>query len=141
MRISMLPTLNAALNATSGLLVFAGYLFIRRRRVSAHRACMLTAVASSTLFLISYVIYHYYHGATRFAGSGVARIAYFVILISHTVLAAAVIPMVLTTLYRAVRGQFARHVRVARWTVPIWLYVSVTGVVVYLMLYHFYAAR
>lgn len=141
MRISMLPTLNAVLNATSGLLIFAGYLLIRQKRVAAHRACMLAAVASSTIFLISYVVYHLQHGATRFAGSGIARTGYFVILISHTVLAAAVVPMVLTTLYRAGRGQFTKHVRIARWTFPVWSYVSVTGVVVYLMLYHIYPSR
>lgn len=141
MRGSILPTLNAILNFTSGLFVLAGYLLIRRKRINAHRACMLAAVASSTLFLISYVIYHYQHGATTFAGSGIARIGYLVLLFSHTVLAVAVVPMVLTTLYRAVRGQFERHVRVARWTLPIWLYVSVTGVVVYLLLYHLFPSR
>jgi uncharacterized membrane protein YozB (DUF420 family) len=136
-----LPTLNAILNLTSGVFAFAGYLLIRRKRIAAHRACMLAAVSSSTLFLISYLIYHYHHGATRFPGSGIARVGYLAILISHTVLAAAVVPMVLTTLYRALRGQFARHVRIARWTLPVWLYVSVTGVVVYLMLYHLYPSR
>ncbi|HEX8183946.1 MAG TPA: DUF420 domain-containing protein [Blastocatellia bacterium] len=139
--IRILPTLNAILNATSGALIVVGFLFIRRKRVNAHRACMIAAVGSSILFLISYLVYHYHHGATRFLGTGWVRAFYFAILITHTILAAVIVPFVIVTLTRAVRGQFARHLRVARWTFPMWLYVSITGVIVYLMLYHFYPAR
>lgn len=131
-----LPTLNAALNATSAVLLTAGFVFIRRRRIGAHKACMLSAFATSTLFLVSYLYYHWQVGATPFEGVGWTRPVYFAILISHTVLAAAVVPLVLVTLYRALRERFDRHRAIARWTLPIWLYVSVTGVVVYLMLYH-----
>jgi len=130
------PTVNAALNLTSALLLLAGYRFIRRREVSAHRACMLAAVTSSALFLLSYVLYHSFHGATPFPKGGILRAAYFAILISHTVLALAILPMVLVTLVRALRGEYARHRRIARLTLPLWLYVSVTGVVIYAMLYH-----
>lgn len=137
----MLPTLNAILNATSGILVVVGYLMVRRKKVNAHRACMLAAVTVSILFLISYLFYHYHAGATRFAGTGWVRPLYFTILISHTVLAVVIVPMVIVTLRRAYRGDFARHVRVARWTFPLWLYVSVTGVLVYLMLYHWFPTR
>ena len=139
--IRFLPTLNAILNATSGLLVLTGFIFIRRKQVNAHRACMVAAVTVSILFLISYIIYHSYHGATRFAGTGLARPVYFTILISHTFLAAMIVPFVIVTLRRALRGQFLRHMKVARWTFPMWLYVSVTGVIVYFMLYHFYPAQ
>ena len=131
-----LPTLNAALNATSALFLVTGFVFIRRRQIGAHKACMLSAFAASTLFLISYLYYHWQVGATRFEGVGWTRPVYFAILISHTILAAAVVPLVLVTLYRAWRERFDRHRAIARWTLPIWLYVSVTGVVVYLMLYH-----
>ena len=136
-----LPTLNAILNATSGALIVAGFLFIRRKRVSAHRACMIAAVCSSVLFLISYLYYHYHHGATRFPGVGWVRYVYFIILVTHTILAAVIVPFVIVTLVRAFRGQFARHLRIARWTFPMWVYVSITGVVVYLMLYHFFPTR
>lgn len=139
--IRFLPTLNAILNATSGLLITLGFIFIRRRQIQAHRACMIAALASSTLFLISYLFYHYHAGATRFAGTGAARAIYFIILTTHTILAVVIVPFVLVTVTRAVRGQFARHRKVARWTFPMWLYVSVTGVVVYLMLYHWYPSR
>ncbi len=136
-----LPHLNALLNGTSGLLLVTGYLFIRRRRVIAHRNCQLAALVASTLFLISYLTYHYYHGTTRFAGQGIVRPLYFVILISHTILAAVIVPFIAITLYRAARGQFNKHMRIARWTLPLWLYVSVTGVIVYLMLYQIYPSR
>jgi putative membrane protein len=136
--VSFLPHLNALLNSTSALFLIAGYSFIRAGRVRAHRNCQLSAVTTSTLFLISYLTYHYHHGATRFAGQGIARPIYFTILISHTVLAVVIVPLVFVTLYRAARGDFFRHKRIARWTLPLWLYVSVTGVVVYLMLYHIY---
>lgn len=133
--LSLLPSLNAILNATSALLLVVGYRFIRQRNVGAHRACMLSAVAVSILFLTSYLIYHYHVGATPFPGQGWVRPVYFTILISHTVLAAVVPVLVVLTLWRAWKEQFQRHRRIARWTLPIWLYVSVTGVVVYLMLY------
>jgi len=139
--IPFLPHLNAALNTTSALLLLAGYRFIRLGHIQSHRNCQVTAVVSSTLFLISYLTYHYYHGATRFAGQGIVRPVYFTILITHTTLAVVIVPLIIVTLYRAVRGDFVRHRRIARWTLPLWLYVSVTGVIVYLMLYHIYPSR
>ncbi|MEN3336262.1 MAG: putative rane protein [Blastocatellia bacterium] len=139
--IRFLPTLNAMLNATSGILLTTGYVFIRRRQVQAHRACMIAALISSSLFLISYLYYHYHAGATRFAGAGAARVIYFLILTTHTILAAVIVPFVIVTVTRALRGQFDRHRRIARWTLPMWLYVSITGVIVYLMLYHWYPSR
>ena len=143
MSISFLPTLNAILNATSGILIVIGYSFIRRGRVAAHRACMIGAVTSSTLFLISYLVYHvgFKAGVTRFTGTGWVRPFYFTILVSHTILAVTIVPFIIVTLTRALRGQFLRHRAVARWTFPMWLYVSITGVVVYLMLYHIFPSR
>jgi len=131
-----LPTLNAALNASSAVLLVAGYLFIRRRRVTAHRACMALAVLTSAVFLVSYVTYHVQVGSVRFQGTGWIRPLYFTILVTHTVLAVVIVPLVLVTLSRALRGRFDRHRAIARVTLPLWLYVSVTGVVVYVMLYH-----
>ncbi len=139
--IPVLPHLNAILNATSAILLVTGYTFIRLRRITAHRNCQISAFVCSTLFLISYLTYHYFHGATHFPGQGIARPVYFTILISHTILAVVIVPLVLVTLYRAVRKDFVRHQKIARWTLPLWLYVSVTGVVVYLMLYQIYPAR
>jgi putative membrane protein len=133
--VSALPALNAALNATSAVLLAVGYLFIRRRRVAAHLACMLSAFGVSTLFLVSYVVYHYNAGSRPFGGQGWIRPVYFVLLISHIILAAAIVPLALTTIYRALTGQLPRHMRIARWTLPIWLYVSVSGVAIFLMLY------
>jgi uncharacterized membrane protein YozB (DUF420 family) len=133
--VSDLPSVNAALNSASALLLTAGYFFIRNQRVAAHRACMLCAFATSTLFLVSYLIYHYQVGSVPFQGQGWIRTIYFSVLISHTVLATAIVPLVLITLTRALKGNFDRHRRIARWTLPLWLYVSITGVVVYLMLY------
>lgn len=143
MSVSFLPTLNAMLNATSGILIVIGFLMIRRKRIAAHRACMLGAITCSSLFLISYVVYHVGFGAgvTRFTGEGWVRTFYHTILISHTILAVTVVPFVIVTLTRALRRDFARHRKVARWTFPMWLYVSITGVIVYLMLYHFYPSR
>ena len=135
---SVLPHLNAALNATSGALLLLGFYFIRRRSVNAHRACMVAALAVSALFLVSYVVYHYNYGSVRFTGQGAARTFYFLVLVTHVILAAAIVPLVLVTLRRALAGDFARHRRIARWTYPIWVYVSVTGVLVYVMLYHLY---
>jgi uncharacterized membrane protein YozB (DUF420 family) len=139
--VPFLPHLNAILNTTSALLLLAGFRFIRLGRIQAHRNCQITAVVTSTLFLISYLTYHYYHGATRFAGQGLVRPVYFTILITHTILAVIIVPLIIVTLYRAARGDFIRHRRIARWTLPLWLYVSVTGVIVYLMLYQIYPAR
>jgi len=135
---SILPHLNAALNGASFLLLLAGFYQIRRGNVSAHRACMVSALAVSGLFLVSYVIYHSRYGSVRFTGQGTVRTVYFIILVTHVVLAAAIVPLVFLTAKRALSGDFARHRRVARWTYPLWLYVSVTGVVVYFMLYQFY---
>ena len=138
---SLLPHLNAALNATSFLLLLAALYQIRRGNVAGHRRLMLSALAVSGLFLVSYVVYHASHGSVRFQGQGAARAVYFLILVTHVVLAAAIVPLVAVTVVRALRGDFARHRRLARWTYPLWLYVSETGVVVYLMLYHLYAPR
>lgn len=136
--IANLPTLNACLNATSTLLLLLGFYFIRRRNILAHRACMGGAFLVSILFLVSYLTYHYHAGTTRFTGQGIVRLAYFTILVSHTVLAALVPFLAVITLVRALRGQYEKHRRIARWTLPTWLYVSATGVVVYLMLYQLY---
>lgn len=136
MSITDLPTLNASLNATSTLLLLAGYAFVRKRNITAHHRCMLGACGTSVVFLVSYLIYHYQHGATPFGGHGWVRPAYFSILISHTALAVAVVPMAAITLHRALRARFDKHRRLARWTLPLWLYVSITGVLIYWMLYH-----
>jgi uncharacterized membrane protein YozB (DUF420 family) len=130
-----LPTLNALLNATAALLLLAGWWLIRRKRRDAHRRVMLAAVATSVLFLASYLVYHYEVGSVRFQGQGAVRAAYLALLLSHTVLAAAIVPMVLVTLARALRGRFEAHKAVARYTLPAWIWVSVSGVVVYWMLY------
>ena len=135
---SVLPHFNALLNASSFVLLSSGYFFIRRGRVHAHRNCQISALTASVLFLISYVVYHQHHGVTKFAGQGIARPVYFVILGTHTFLAVAIVPLVIITVRRALRGDFVKHKAIARWTLPLWLYVSVTGVVVYLMLYHLY---
>lgn len=135
---SQLPTLNAALNSLSAVFLLAGYLCICAKNRAAHRACMLAAFACSMLFLISYLVYHFQVGSVGFKGQGWIRPVYFTILISHTILAGAVVPLALITLVRALREKFDAHRRIARWTFPIWLYVSVTGVVIYLMLYWFY---
>ena len=133
-----LPTLNACLNATSALLLVLGFYFIRQRNITAHRACMAAAFGVSVVFLISYLTYHATAGTTRFAGQGSVRIVYFTILITHTTLAALIPVLAIMTLWRAARGRYEKHRRLARWTLPAWLYVSVTGVIVYLMLYHLY---
>jgi len=139
--ISDLPSLNAALNSLSAVFLFTGFLFIRSGKRESHRACMLTAFGCSVLFLISYLIYHYQVGSVPFKGQGWIRPVYFAILLSHTILAAAVVPLALITLRRAVRENFSAHRRIARWTFPVWFYVSVTGVIVYWMLYHFAPSR
>jgi uncharacterized membrane protein YozB (DUF420 family) len=135
LEIADLPSLNATLNALAGAFLTAGYLFIRRGRVSEHHRCMTAAFATSALFLVSYLIYHANIGSKPFEGQGIVRPIYFLVLITHIILAAAVVPLAVVTLTRAWRGQFDRHRRIARWTFPIWMYVSVTGVVVYVMLY------
>lgn len=135
MAITDLPTVNASLNATAALLLVMGYILIRRGHQRAHMRCMTAAFACSVLFLMSYLYYHAHAGSTRFTGTGAIRTLYFSILVSHTILAAIVPFLAVITLVRARRGQFARHRRIARWTLPIWLYVSVTGVMVYWMLY------
>ncbi len=137
---SIFPVINATLNGTSAVLLVTAYVMIRRRRIAAHRAIMLTAVTTSTLFLISYLYYHLHVGSVHFQGHGWSRPLYFTILISHTILAAAIVPLVIITLSRALRERFDRHRAIARWTFPLWLYVSVTGVVIYVMLYHIYRA-
>ncbi len=138
MSMSALPALNATLNATSGILLLAGWLMIRRRRIAVHRRCMVAAFVTSCLFLVSYVVYHAQAGSRPFPGHGAVRPIYFTILVTHVVLAAAIVPLALVTLRRAVRGDYVRHRRIARWTYPVWMYVSVTGVVIYVMLYQLY---
>ena len=141
MDLNIFPPLNAGLNGASALLLTTGRVLIRQKRVRLHRACMITAVATSSLFLISYLYYHAHVGSVHFPGTGWVRPLYFTILISHTVLAAAVVPLVVLSLNYGLRERFDRHRRIARWTFPIWLYVSVTGVLVYIMLYQIYGAR
>ena len=133
--LTFLPTLNATLNAITTVLLASGYFFIRRRRIAAHKFCMLSALCTSALFLISYLTYHFQIGSKPFTGQGPIRIVYFAILISHTVLAVTIVPLVILTVRRAWRGNFEPHARIARRTLPLWLYVSFTGVVVYWMLY------
>lgn len=135
MDVTFLPTLNALLNATATVFLLVGWRFIRRREIARHRMSMVAALAASALFLVSYVIYHANAGSRPFTGTGPIRAVYFFILITHVVLAAAIVPMVLLTVTRALQERFPKHRAIARWTLPIWLYVSVTGVVVYLMLY------
>ena len=130
-----LPAVNATLNATATVLLLTGYTLIRRRRIQAHKRVMLTAFGVSVAFLICYLVYHSQVGSVRYQQTGPIRAVYFTILITHTILAAAVPVLAIVTLRRALRGDFVRHRRLARWTLPIWLYVSVTGVVVYWMLY------
>ncbi|HET6644055.1 MAG TPA: DUF420 domain-containing protein [Fimbriimonadales bacterium] len=137
--VESLPSFDAFFNALSAILMTTGYFFIRRRNIIAHRACMLGAVASSLLFLVGYLTYHAQAGTTRFQGTGLIRPIYFAVLISHTILAAAIVPLVIITLSRALRGKFSAHKKIARFTLPIWLYVSVTGVLVYFALYHWFA--
>jgi putative membrane protein len=134
--VTSLGAVNAMLNGTAAVLLAYGWICIRQRRVTAHKRCMLSAFVSSSLFLISYLVYHSQVGSVPFRGQGWVRAVYFTLLISHIILAAVIVPLALTTIYRALSGDFPRHVPLARWTLPIWLYVSVTGVAVYLMLHH-----
>jgi uncharacterized membrane protein YozB (DUF420 family) len=136
--ITDLPAVNATLNATSAVLLLLAYRAIRAHAVERHRLLMLAAAAVSTVFLVCYLVYHYHVGSVRFTGQGAARTVYFTILISHTILAVAIVPLVLRTLFLGLKRRDPQHRRLARWTFPLWLYVSVTGVVIYAMLYHLY---
>lgn len=130
-----LPALNATLNGIAAIFLAIGYVFIKTRRIPQHRAMMIAAFVTSTLFLISYLIYHAQVGSRPFTGQGPIRIVYFTILITHVILAAAIVPMVLITMNRGLRARYRQHAQIAKWTWPLWMYVSVTGVIVYLMLY------
>jgi putative membrane protein len=140
MQITDLPVVNATLNGTSAVLLVLAYRAIRMREIDRHRRLMLSAAATSAVFLVTYLYYHAHVGSVRFPGHGPVRTLYFAILISHTILAAAIVPLVLRTLYLGLRRRDATHRRIARWTLPLWLYVSVTGVVIYVMLYRLYGA-
>jgi uncharacterized membrane protein YozB (DUF420 family) len=130
-----LPALNATLNATCAVLLVIGWILIKRGRIRQHRAVMIAAVSTSALFLVSYLIYHAQVGSVRFTKTGTIRTIYFAVLVTHTILAAAIVPMVLVTLSCGLSGRYDTHRRIARWTMPIWLYVSITGVIVYVLLY------
>jgi len=134
------PVIDAGLNGTSAVLLVVGRSFIKRGQMAAHRAIMIAALASSSLFLTSYLYYHWHVGSVHFQGQGIWRPIYFSILISHTILAALIVPMIIITLSRALRERFDRHQAIARWTYPLWLYVSITGVIVYFMLYQVFAS-
>lgn len=133
-----LAPLNAFLNATATIFLIAGFYFIKQKRVDAHKHCMIAAVVVSAAFLTSYLIFHYNVGDVRFTGQGWVRPVYFAILIPHVILAVTILPLALTTLYFGLKSNFVRHRRIAKWTWPLWIYVSVTGVIVYLMLYQLY---
>ena len=135
MTVHDLPAVNASLNALSGILLLAGYVLIRTRRIQQHRRCMIAAFATSSLFLVSYIVYHAQVGSVRFTRQGFVRPLYFTILVTHVILAAAIVPLAIATLSRGLKARYPQHVRIARWTLPIWLYVSVTGVLVYVLLY------
>lgn len=138
---SIFPALNATLNGASALLITAGRVLIGRKQIKLHRVCMIAAVITSSIFLVSYLYYHAHVGSVHFPGQGWVRPLYFTILISHTLLAAAVVPLVLMSLNYGLRERFDKHRRIARWAFPVWLYVSVTGVIVYIMLYQIYGAH
>jgi uncharacterized membrane protein YozB (DUF420 family) len=137
---AIFPALNATLNGTSAVLLVSGRWFILHGRMAVHRAFMIAALITSSAFLGCYLYYHYHVGSVHFQGTGWSRPIYFTILLSHTILAATIVPMIIITLSRALRQRFDRHRVIARWTFPLWLYVSITGVVIYLMLYRIYAA-
>ena len=138
MALADLPLVNAILNTTSSVFLLTGYYFIRQKRKVQHKKMMIAAMVTSSLFLLSYLVYHYEVGSVKFTGQGTARTIYFAVLLSHTILAVAVPPLAIITLVRALRERFDKHRRIARWTLPIWLYVSVTGVIVYVMMYRLY---
>ena len=135
MTVHDLPAINATLNALSGLLLLAGYVLIRARRIEQHRRCMIAAFTTSSLFLVCYIVYHAQVGSVRFTRQGFVRPLYYTILVTHVTLAATVLPLAIVTLSRGLKARYPQHVRIARWTLPIWLYVSVTGVLVYVLLY------
>ena len=135
MTVHDLPAVNASLNALSGILLLIGYALIRARRIQQHRACMIAAFATSSLFLICYVVYHAQVGSVRFTRQGFVRPLYYTILITHVTLAATVLPLAIITLSRGLKARYPQHRRIARWTLPVWMYVSVTGVLVYVLLY------
>lgn len=139
--VNWLPTLNAVLNSLSFVLLMIGYRFIRQGDQERHKQTMLAAVTTSALFLTSYLIYHWQVGSVKFAGEGLVRTLYFLILVPHIVLAAAMVPFIVGLLYRAFRGEFPQHKRLAKPTLAVWLYVSITGVLVYLMLYHLFPSH
>jgi putative membrane protein len=141
MKLSDLPTINACLNGASAVLLAFGYYFIRRGNRIAHRNCMISAFATSTVFLVCYLVYHYFAGRTVFREPLWFRPIYIVLLTSHTILAVVIVPLILITLNRALKARYELHKKIARWTWPLWMYVSVTGVLVYLILYHFYPQR
>ena len=134
-----LAPLNAILNGSATVLLLAGFVFIKQKRIAAHRACMIGAMVMSTLFLTSYLIFHYHVGDVRFSGQGAIRPVYFAILIPHIILAGVIVPLAIGTIWFALRGRFIRHRRIARWTWPLWMYVSVTGVIIYFLLYRVFA--
>lgn len=136
--LSSLPAVNASLNGASAVFLVLGYVFIRRHRIFAHRVSMICAVACSSVFLASYLYFHFHAGLVRFGGQGWIRPVYFTLLTSHSILAAAIVPLVLITLSRALGERFDRHRAIARWTLPLWFYVSVTGVLIYWLLYRAY---
>jgi uncharacterized membrane protein YozB (DUF420 family) len=139
--IEFLPTINALLNSTSALLLITGHRFIKKGNKHAHKKCMLATFTVSILFLISYLTYHSFHGTTRFVGEGWIRHVYFTILTSHTILATVIVPMAIMTLRRGLKENIEKHRQIARWTYPIWLYVSISGVIIYLMLYHLFPSN
>ena len=142
MTIHDLPAVNASLNALSTVFLTLGYIFIKQRNQNAHRNCMISAFITSTIFLACYLTYHLtVKAVTKFQGQGIARPIYFFILITHIILAVTIVPMILVTLSRALRQRFDRHKKIARWTWPLWMYVSVTGVIVYMMLYRWFPAQ
>ncbi|HET9364801.1 MAG TPA: DUF420 domain-containing protein [Candidatus Angelobacter sp.] len=138
---SIFPALNATLNGASAVLITTGRVLIGRKQVRLHRACMIAAVVTSSIFLVCYLYYHAHVGSVHFSGQGWAKRVYFTILISHTILAVAVVPLVLLSLNYGLRARFDKHRRIARWAFPVWLYVSITGVIVYIMLYQIYGAH
>jgi uncharacterized membrane protein YozB (DUF420 family) len=142
MSISDLPAVNASLNGLSAVFLAAGFAFVRRKNITAHRRCMLSAFATSAVFLACYLTYHFsVRAVTRFSGEGWVRPFYFALLISHIILAIVIVPLAIVTLSRGLAARFDAHRRIARWTWPLWMYVSITGVLVYFMLYHLYPAH
>lgn len=137
---AMFPVIDATMNGTSAVLLLIGRSYIKRGQMAAHRLVMLAALVASSIFLGCYLYYHFHVGSVRFQGQGIWRPIYFTILISHVILAAVIVPMIIITLSRGLRERFDRHRAIARWTFPLWMYVSVTGVIVYFMLYHLFAA-